>query len=154
MVRQRHAPSAPLSPVANTENDNHKRRKERRAISISNGVVTRKTRLVCCLGIGGSPFTCSFAALACTIHSKNAMPGYIPQSLPKKLTPVPPLHAKTFWSDGKKISFPMVRALRDHGWQKVNDWKDAQIIYQYSAESKFFHELKRWQRFGHVPRYR
>jgi hypothetical protein len=148
MVRQRHAASAPLSPIAETEKG-EKKRKERRG-NMPN--VTRKTVLFAASALAAILLLVRYGP---TIHHhhNNEMPGYVPQWLPKMFTPVPPSHAKTFWTDGGKISFPMVRALRDHGWQKANDWRDAHIIYQYSAESKFFHKLMKWQRFGHVPRH-
>lgn len=72
---------------------------------------------------------------------------------PEKFTKVPRGHEKTFWTDGAKITFPMTRALREHGWIKVNHWKDAQIVHLYSAKDHFFTDLKPWQRFCHVPRY-
>jgi hypothetical protein len=83
----------------------------------------------------------------------HEMKGYVMKTPPRKFSPVPEGSRKTFYADTSRISFPMIRALRDHGWEKVDDWEDAQIVYEYKALKDRFTDLKPWQRFGHVPRY-
>lgn len=153
-MRKRQALSSAASPRRHEDSENGEHKERPRNIRFSFPFISVKAVSLVIIIL-----MVLFVTLAYRINynpsqtNKNTMPGYIPKTLPEKFTKVPDGHQRTFWSDGGKISFPMVRALRDHGWQKVNDWKDAQIVYQYSAKSTFFHELKPWQRFGHIPRY-
>jgi|Transcript_30715 coproporphyrinogen III oxidase len=78
------------------------------------------------------------------------MPGYAMKTSPRIFTAVPEDNRKTFWFDGGKISFPMVRALRDAGFQKVNHMEDAQIVFQYRSKN-LYNKLKPWQRLNHIP---
>jgi hypothetical protein len=149
MVRQRHAASKPLSPITETDKD-QKRRKARRG-NISNGAVTKKTVLFAASALAAILLLTRYGP---RIHYiKNDMPGYVMKTSPRAFTPVPEGNRKTFWFDGGKISFPMVRALRSAGFQKVNQMEDAQIVFQYRSNN-LYDKLKPWQRLNHIPGYR
>ena len=148
MMRQRQASSSTQKVAFPVNGEYRERRKKGRSFSIPS---------VKAIGFTFFAFAVLFVARYKSPYheagKKNEMKGYVMKTPPEKFTRVPEGHRKTFWSDGGRISFPMVRALREHGWIKVNDWEDAQIVYQYKASSFFFEDLKPWQRFGHVPRY-
>ncbi len=102
MVRQRHAASAPLSPIAETEKG-EKKRKERRG---NMPKVTRKTVLFAASALAAILLLVRYGPTIHHHHHKNEMPGYVPQSIPKMFTPVPPSHAKrqNFLSHGARLA--------------------------------------------------
>jgi hypothetical protein len=69
----------------------------------------------------------------------------------ESFTPVPSKFYKTFYSDGKKISQPIARALHSRGWRKVDDTDNAHLIYTYSNHGKWASHLHPWQRFNYIP---
>lgn len=81
------------------------------------------------------------------------MKGYIRKTPLKKFTRVPGGNKQTFFADKGTVAFPMIRALRDHGWRRVDDINDAQIVYQYRAHG-LLTKLSAWQRMNHVPGYK
>jgi Tubulin-tyrosine ligase family len=67
-------------------------------------------------------------------------------------TPIPVANKRTFWVEQKKINEPITRAFRDRKWTKVNDNKEAQLIWTYSADSEIWEEpYHPWQRTNHLP---
>ncbi|KAL3914681.1 MAG: hypothetical protein SGILL_006004, partial [Bacillariaceae sp.] len=70
---------------------------------------------------------------------------------PRKVTPVPSTMTKTFYYDGQKISFPIARALRSRGWQRVDEIEDAQLVYTYKQNEYIGKELEPYQRFNLIP---
>mmetsp|Transcript_462 Transcript_462/g.681 ORF Transcript_462/g.681 Transcript_462/m.681 type:complete len:503 (-) Transcript_462:38-1546(-) len=57
---------------------------------------------------------------------------------------------RNFYAHMSKICHPMVRALRDQGWHKVDKKEDARVIYTYVRETKSYPTLKSWQRYNHI----
>ena len=91
-----------------------------------------------------------------TSHRRHGHPRDPPHlqvdpALPRKVTPVPSTMAKTFYYDGQKISFPIARALRSRGWQRVDEIEDAQLVYTYKQNEYIGKELEPYQRFNLVP---
>jgi len=148
MMRQRqtHSQSLPKRAVDSTNEEYKEKIKKARSFIIPVKVHGFSWRFRSCF-VARHKSTNNDAA------NKNQMKGHVMSNPPEKFTKVPKGHEKTCWTDGGRVSFPMVRALRDHGWTKVNDVDDAQIVYQYSAKAYPFTDLKPWQRYGHVPRY-
>jgi len=66
-------------------------------------------------------------------------------------TKMPKGKERNFYAHMSKICHPMVRALRDQGWHKVEKKEDARFIYTYVRETKSYPLLKSWQRYNHIP---
>lgn len=77
--------------------------------------------------------------------------GMIESSPPRMVTVVPDKMRKTFYYDGEKISFPVARALRSRGWQRVDEIEDAQLIYTYKQYEYIGRDLEPYQRFNLIP---
>ena len=86
-------------------------------------------------------------------NDANEMKGFVMKTPPRKFQKVPEQNRKTFFTDGKKISQPITRALRSRGWTKVNSFEDAQFIATYGSRRDYYSEMKPWQRYTHIPGY-
>lgn len=78
-------------------------------------------------------------------------PGMQEMSPARLVTPVPKKMRKTFYYDGSKISFPIARALRSRGWQRVDEIEDAHLIYTYKQNEDIGRDLEPYQRFNLIP---
>jgi hypothetical protein len=58
---------------------------------------------------------------------------------------------RTFYAHMSKICHPMIRALRDLGWHKVEKVDDARLIYTYARKTSWYEGLHSWQRYNHIP---
>ncbi|KAG7373320.1 tubulin-tyrosine ligase family protein [Nitzschia inconspicua] len=77
--------------------------------------------------------------------------GMVEPSPPRMVTPVPVKMRKTFYYDGEKISFPVARAFRSRGWQRVDEIQDAHLIYTYKQWEYIGRDLEPYQRFNLIP---
>lgn len=77
--------------------------------------------------------------------------GMIEPSPPRMVTPVPEKMAKTFYYDGSKTSFPIARALRSRGFQRVDEIENAHLIYTYKQNEYIGKNLEPYQRFNLIP---
>jgi hypothetical protein len=65
---------------------------------------------------------------------------------------MPEASRKTFFAHSSWICHVMTRALRELGWTRVNNPKDAQLIWTYARMKSWYKSLEPWQRYNHVPR--
>mmetsp|Transcript_4364 Transcript_4364/g.7314 ORF Transcript_4364/g.7314 Transcript_4364/m.7314 type:complete len:495 (+) Transcript_4364:64-1548(+) len=72
----------------------------------------------------------------------------------KKTTPCPEEFKKSFWIETKKINQPVSRALRMQGWEKTDNYEEAQVIWTYASTTDWYDKLKPWQRYNHIPGYK
>jgi len=67
----------------------------------------------------------------------------------RTFTKVPQKHARTFYFDDKSTNIPMMRALRSHGWRRVDAPKHAHLLVTAVAYP-YYETLQPWQRFNRV----
>jgi Tubulin-tyrosine ligase family len=72
----------------------------------------------------------------------------------KRLTPCPEAFKKKFWMESSKINQPIARAIRMQGWEKTDNFEEAQVIWTYVSTTRLYDKLKPWQRYNHIPKYK
>ena len=72
----------------------------------------------------------------------------------KKTTPCPEQFKKKFWIDKGKINQAPARAFRMQGWEKTDNYEEAQVIWTYSATHDWYDKLQPWQRYNHMHNYK
>ena len=69
----------------------------------------------------------------------------------RRATPCPKKFQKMFWMSAKKINKPVARALRNQGWQRIQDFHRAHLLWGNLPDDDF--EAKPWQRHNRIPNY-
>jgi len=73
------------------------------------------------------------------------------KSSKKLFREMPKKYRRNFYSHGSRICQPMIRALRDLGWTKVENKEEARFLYTYTRYTSWYQQLESWQRYNHVP---
>jgi hypothetical protein len=72
----------------------------------------------------------------------------------KKTTPCPEQFKKKFWIDKGKINQAPARAFRMQGWEKTDNYEEAQVIWTYVSTTDWYDDLQPWQRYNHMHNYK
>lgn len=84
--------------------------------------------------------------------SRGPPPTFQVQPKYASYTKVPEKSRRTYYVDTHtKYKATAIRALRNIGWRRTNDYETAQLIWDKTMDSEYFSELKAWQRYNHIP---
>lgn len=96
----------------------------------------------------------SIATLAGTVsHYDASQPKDLSITSSKKLFQgLPREYERTYYAPCGKNCHPMIRALRQLGWEKVNSVEVARLVWSHYVDEELFKQLQPWQRYNHIPR--